>query len=85
MGCRCCWGHTGFASLEERFDPVTVHHICISLVYCKHTGLQNRWSGFESLAGCQFLLGVRLVWSKATVFEIVITGSNPVPSANIPR
>lgn len=31
-----------------------------------------------------FLLGVRLVWPKATVFEIVITGSNPVPSANIP-
>ena len=32
----------------------------------------------------KFLLGVRLVWSKATVFEIVITGSNPVPSASIP-
>ncbi len=27
------------------------------------------------------LLGCRLVWSKATVFEIVITGSNPVTSA----
>lgn len=27
------------------------------------------------------LLGVSLVWPKATVFEIVIAGSNPVPSA----
>ena len=27
MGCKCCWGHEGFASLKERFDPVTVHHL----------------------------------------------------------
>jgi hypothetical protein len=27
------------------------------------------------------MLGCRLVWPKATVFEIVITGSNPVTSA----
>ena len=26
MGCKCCWGHTGFASLKDRFDPGTVHH-----------------------------------------------------------
>ena len=28
-----------------------------------------------------FLLGYSLGWSKAAVFEIVITGSNPVTSA----
>lgn len=28
-----------------------------------------------------FLLGYSLVWSKAMVFEIMITGSNPVTSA----
>jgi hypothetical protein len=28
------------------------------------------------------LLGYSLVWPKATVFEIVITGSNPVTSAS---
>ena len=32
--------------------------------------------------GSSFLLGYSLVWSKATVFEIVITGSNPVTSAS---
>lgn len=26
MGCKCCWGHAGFASLKDRFDPGTVHH-----------------------------------------------------------
>ena len=29
------------------------------------------------------MLGVSLVWPKALVFEISITGSNPVPSAKI--
>ena len=31
--------------------------------------------------GAISLLGDRLVWPKATVFEIVIVGSNPTPSA----
>jgi hypothetical protein len=26
-GCKCCRGHEGFASLKERFDPVTVHQV----------------------------------------------------------
>ena len=32
-----------------------------------------------------FLLGFRLVWPKATVFEIVIIGSNPITPANLYR
>ena len=31
----------------------------------------------------KYLLGYSLVWPKATVFEIVITGSNPVTSAKL--
>ena len=31
MGCKCCWGHAGFASLNDRFDPDTVHHIIARL------------------------------------------------------
>jgi hypothetical protein len=41
-------------------------------------------AAYDSLTGkitTQFMLGYSLVWSKATVFEIVITGSNPVTSA----
>ena len=32
-----------------------------------------------------FLLGFRLVWPKATVFEIVIMGSNPISPAKYTR
>lgn len=39
-------------------------------------------SEVQILPGSPSLLGYSLVWSKATVFEIVITGSNPVTSAN---
>ena len=39
---------------------------------------------FEIVRGYQvFLLGNRLVWPKATVFEIVIMGSNPISPARI--
>lgn len=45
----------------------------------------NQWLGeFDShTRSKEFLLGDRLVWPKATVFEIVIMGSNPIPSAKI--
>ena len=34
------------------------------------------------MLSCFILLGYRLVWPKATVFEIVIIGSNPITPAN---
>ncbi len=37
--------------------------------------------GSSPTASTKLLLGYSLVWPKATVFEIVITGSNPVTSA----
>ena len=46
--------------------------------YC---GLSIRLREFDSPTHRQYLLGYSLVWSKATVFEIVNTGSNPVTSA----
>ena len=39
--------------------------------------------GSTPLLSAKFLLGYSLVWPKATVFEIVITGSNPVTSAKL--
>ena len=40
------------------------------------------WAAMPQIVCFRILLGVSLVWPKASVFEIVITGSNPVPSAN---
>ena len=34
------------------------------------------------MLSCFILLGYRLVWPKATVFEIVIIGSNPITPAS---
>ncbi len=50
MGCRCCWGHTGFASLKDLFDPGTVHHMLMYL-WCNGSIADSKSvrSGFESL------------------------------------
>ena len=48
-----------------------------------YPGLSIQRREFDSPTHRQYLLGCRLVWPKATVFEIVITGSNPVTSAKV--
>ena len=66
-----CWG---FESLAARQI-----YLCKALSGCV-LGLGP--SGLGSNPSTEtILLGYSLVWSKATVFEIVNTGSNPVTSA----
>ena len=53
LGCWYSWEHSGFASLNPRFDPGTVHQIgereaLVTSGDCKSSTL--RYTGFESLA-----------------------------------
>ena len=57
MGCKCCWGHEGFASLKERFDPVTVHHIfcLVSIVGLMRYPVTVEIIGSNPILGAIFL------------------------------
>ena len=82
MGCRCCWGHTGFASLEERFDPVTVHHICISDVNGSMSVSKTDRLGSSPRRYAKFLLGCGVI-GNTTDFDSVVSGSIPDTPAKL--
>ena len=82
MGCKCCWGHEGFASLKERFDPVTVHHMfCIASSIGRVLVSKTSGSGFESLAVRQVFVRE---WCRGntTDFDSVVLGSIPSSRAS---